>query len=82
MIVTEGQALQKAAESMEARRTGEAIADFDLAATTRRGLVLMSRLPGPIVVIVLASLIASLAGLHVETIGTLLERFVNGWASA
>lgn len=69
-IVTEGQALQQAAEPLRAKREGEVAADFDLVATTRRGLVLMSRLPGPIVVIVVASLVVALAGLHVETIGT------------
>jgi SulP family sulfate permease len=38
--------------------------------TTRRGRAVMSRLPGPIVVLIVASVVAALAQLDVETIGT------------
>jgi SulP family sulfate permease len=72
-IVTSGEALQH--ESERLRTDGAAddapfVLDRALADTTRRGARLLAQLPGPIVVIVVASAVAALAGLDVDTIGT------------
>ena len=71
---TAGQAL---AEEDEAQRLTPATSDGDAALRdralvngTRRGRAVLARLPGPIVVLIAASVAAALAGLQVETIGS------------
>jgi SulP family sulfate permease len=67
-VISSGQALAAEAgdpESLSARPLDLAVAD-----TTRRGAGLLSRMPAPIVVLLLASVACGLLALPVETIGT------------
>jgi SulP family sulfate permease len=73
-IATTGQALDEEAQRMRASPAGGDghVPGLDRAFvhTTRRGFALISRLPGPIVVLVLASFVVAFADLDVQTIGS------------
>ncbi len=73
-ITTSGQALEKedqaAAEPAGGGDGHVPLRDRAFLNTTRRGRAVMSRLPGPIVVLIVASVMVALLKLDVETIGT------------
>ncbi len=74
-ITTTGQALEDedhaGAEAVKGGSDGHApLRDRAFLNSTRRGRAVMSRLPGPIVVLIVASVMVALLKLNVETIGT------------
>jgi SulP family sulfate permease len=73
-ITTEGQALEAESEVARAEPSGEsaaaALRASALGSTMRHGRLLLTRLPGPIAVLVAASIVVVLLELDVETIGT------------
>ena len=73
-ITTTGRALEAEAEGTVALSIGGdghvPMRDRALHNSMRRGRLLLTRLPGPIMVLVIASVATALLGLHVETIGT------------
>jgi len=72
-ITTTGRALEAEAEHLPLSRGGDGPApprDRAFYHAMRRGRVLIARLPGPIVVLVIASLVATALHLDVQTIGT------------
>jgi SulP family sulfate permease len=68
-IVTSGQALEGESE-LERGMTDELGFDRAFVNTTRRGAAMLARLPGPIAVIVVASMVVALLDLGIDTIGT------------
>ncbi len=69
-VVTSGEALEHVSEHERGAAQDALRVDRALATTTRRGAALLARMPGPIVVIVVASLVVAALDLGVDTIGS------------
>jgi sulfate permease, SulP family len=73
-ITTVGEALREESEQQAAQRADGAAhpteRDRAFVHTTRRGRALLARFPGPIAIIIVASLVVAAFGLNVETIGS------------